>query len=66
MKKTIAAAASLFFLLCLGAHAWAGGVSLSQDRLDFGNMKEGLVAKKVVILQNSGQETLKIANVTTS
>ncbi len=66
MKKTFAAAVTLLCLLGLGAAAWAEGLTLSQDRLEFGNMKEGLVAKKVVVLTNSGTEALKIANVTTS
>ena len=46
--------------------AIAGSLSVSVDKVDFGNMKEGLVAKKKVVLTNTGQSPLTIANVTTN
>lgn len=52
-------------ILGLAANAWAG-LSLSQDRIDFGEMKEGIKAEKIIVLTNTGTDDLKIANVTTS
>jgi hypothetical protein len=66
MKIKIAVAWFLLFILGLCAHAWAGGLSVSQERLDLGNLKEGVAAKRTVILKNSGPDQIKIANVTTS
>ncbi len=66
MRSAIFTVTALFVGLCLGSPAWAGDLTLSRDRLEFGKMKEGLKAEKVVVLTNSGPDRLKIANVKTS
>ena len=54
-------------LLTIAIQALASGkLALDQTAIEFGTMKEGLVAKKVVRLSNSGDTLLKIVNVTTS
>ncbi len=42
------------------------GFSLSETRMAFGNMTEGDVVQKTVILTNTGRENIRIINVTTS
>jgi len=41
-------------------------LAVDQTRLAFGAMKEGVVAKKVVTLTNTGNTVIGIKNVTTS
>lgn len=58
--------AALAMVMGWAAAAWADGLNVSQQRLEFGNMKEGVKAEKVVILTNTGTAPLRIANVKTS
>jgi len=39
---------------------------VDKARLDFGTMKEGLVAEKIVTLTNAGDSVITIKNVSTS
>ena len=43
-----------------------GNLSISQTKVEFGNMVEGKVAKKIIVLSNTGDAPLNITNVTTS
>ncbi len=65
MKLKTLIIAGLAAAMSLTANAWAG-LTLDRDRLDFGKMKEGIKAEKIVVLTNTGEGPLKIANVTTS
>ncbi len=69
MKKcmTLIVSIVLFYMLPLPGHALAlGGLSVDQSQLNFGTMKEGLVARKVVNLTNIGDTLIEIKNVRTS
>ena len=66
MKRWMMIAVVALLAMPLG-QAWAqGGLSVDQDRLAFGTMKEGVVAQKVVTLTNTGAVSIKIKNVSTS
>ena len=66
MKRWMIIAVVALFVMPLG-QAWAlGGLSVDQDRLAFGSMKEGVVAQKVVTLTNAGDAVIAIKNVSTS
>lgn len=55
--------------LCLGlgpAQALAGQLGLSAQKIEFGQLKEGQVAEKVVTLTNTDRMSLTIKNVRTS
>lgn len=43
-----------------------GKLVINETLVDFGTMKEGKVAEKVVTLSNTGNQPLTVTNVTTS
>ncbi|MBN1848479.1 MAG: DUF1573 domain-containing protein [Deltaproteobacteria bacterium] len=66
IKKSIMCI-GLALLILVPLRAWPGAnLVLSETRVDFGNMVEGVVAEKVIKLFNAGDQPLKITNVTTS
>ena len=48
------------------AATYAGDLKVSESMIDYGNIKEGPPVVKKVLLNNTGSQTLVIANVTTS
>ncbi len=69
MGKGVRGLVAAICWLCLGlgpAQALAGQLGLSADQIEFGQLKEGLVAEKVVTLTNHGAALLQIKNVRTS
>ncbi len=69
MGAGVRLAVSLLAWVCLGAwsgEAWAGQLAVTPDKIEFGTLKEGVVAQKVVSLKNTGQELMSIKNVSTS
>ena len=66
-KKKWVHAGSEFSLATTGDHERGkGNLSISQGKVEFGNMVEGKVAKRIIVLSNTGNALLKITNVTTS
>ena len=67
MTKKILMCVGLALLIWIPVRAWPGAnLVLSETRIDFGNMVEGVVAEKVIKLSNTGDQPLKITNITTS
>jgi hypothetical protein len=64
MKRILTAAllGALFFV----SYAHAAGLKLSEDTVNFGDIKEGPPVKKKITLTNTGIETVAIANTVTS
>lgn len=52
--------------LACGQALAGGALDVSQKTLEFGSLKEGVVAKKTVTVSNSGDAPVTIANVSTS
>ena len=67
MIKGVQIATGAFLVLCLAwSGARAGGLELSSQNVAFGDMREGIVARKAVVVSNTGTGKLTIANVTTN
>lgn len=67
IKKILAIVIGSAILLGIPGMSWSKAeLVLSETNVDFGNLVEGVVAEKVVELLNSGDQPLKITNVTTS
>ena len=66
MKRWMMITMVVLFALPLGQARALEELAADQTRLAFGNMKEGVVARKVVTITNPGDAVIGIRNVTTS
>lgn len=66
MKRILVLLALTASLLAAGQALAETGLTIDQTTIAFGNLKEGVVAEKTVVLTNTGGAPLTIANVTTS
>jgi hypothetical protein len=65
IPKVIIFSLCLLVLFCDGAMA-GGALMVDQKILEFGSLKEGMVAKKTVTVSNTGDAPVTIVNVSTS
>lgn len=69
MKARLVLAALVLGWVCLGAwsaEAGAGELVITPSKIEFGAIREGVVAEKTVSMKNVGQESIVIRNVSTS
>ncbi|RLC19867.1 MAG: hypothetical protein DRH93_14775 [Deltaproteobacteria bacterium] len=67
MKRCLMLIALIVFFPVLQGQVLAQNrLLIDQTRLDFGIMKEGLIAQKIVNLTNAGDTIIAIKNVSTS